>query len=189
MNRLTAWKRQDRRTVLRTSIFSVTAEKWKAPATGKRHRFFFLEAPEWINIVPVDDSGRVMLIRQYRYGSRRLELEIPGGAVDHRDSSPLSAARRELKEETGCVARRWIRLGRVHPNPAFQRNHCHLFLALGIRRVAKQELDFAEEISLAPTPLKRIPGLIAGGKIPHALVICAFEALFRRPDLVRKLMR
>ena len=178
------WRRLDGRVLLRTPIFSVLGERWRSP--GRRAGdFVFLDCPEWVNVVPVDDRGRVLLIRQPRYGSRRVELEIPGGAVSRRDASPLAAGKRELLEETGYAARRWVSLGWTHPNPAFHRNHCHMVLALGARRVSAPELEFGEDIAIAPTPLARIPGLIAKGKIRHALVIVALHAALAHPAVRR----
>lgn len=137
-----------------------------------------LEAPDWVNVIALDKNGRTILIRQHRYGSRRPELEIPGGAMDSRDRNPLAAAKRELKEETGYVSAKWFSLGATQPNPAFHRNNCHMFLAIDARRRHPQRLDFAEEIAVVPTPLAEIPRLISRGAIRHALVICAFHALF-----------
>lgn len=164
----------------RTSIFSVAAEKWRSPDGRQRQAFYFLECPEWVNVIAVDARRRVLLIRQHRYGSRRLELEIPGGAVDRRDASPLAAAKRELLEETGCAAARWVSLGWVSPNPAFMRNRCHTFLALEVRRVAEQNLEPAEDIEVVRCPLTRVPKLVVSGRIPHSLVIAAFYKLEHR---------
>ncbi len=193
-----AWRRITRRTVARTSIFTAVAEKWRSPVHGRSQTFYFLESAEWVNVIAIeagsrsrnraagrlsaksrggwssDNRSRVVLIKQHRYGTRRLELEIPGGAIERRDRSPLAAAKRELLEETGYAARRWFSLGFVSPNPAFQRNRCYTFLATGARKVALQKLDPAEEISVTTVPLARIPELIVAGRIPHALVIAAF---------------
>ena len=186
------WRRTSRRELLRTPIFTVLGEHWRPQERPSEFRrtpklrsrraatLFFLECPEWVNIVPVDARGRVLLIRQPRYGSRRVELEIPGGAVGRRDASPLAAAKRELLEETGCAARRWVSLGWAHPNPAFHRNRCHMFLALRVRRVAAPDLEFGEEIEVTPTTAARVPGLISRGRIRHALVIVALHAALRR---------
>lgn len=176
------------RTLLTTSIFRIAAEDWILPGPGRRaHTFFLLHAPDWINVLPVDDDGRVWVIRQFRHGTLRRELEIPGGGMDGRGETPLAAAKRELLEETGAVAKRWIPLGRVHPNPAFHRNWLHMYLATGVRRVAKQSLDPAEFIAVGRIPLRRIPALIARGRIAHALVITAFHAAFTRPAARRAL--
>jgi 8-oxo-dGTP pyrophosphatase MutT (NUDIX family) len=174
-----------RRTLLETPIFTVIAERQRVPRTNARHDFIVLEMRDWINIVPVDDAGNVWLIRQPRAGSRKTELEIPGGATDARDASPLAAAKRELREETGCVARRWIRLGWVQPNPAFHRNRCHQFLALGVRRTGVQSLDPAESIRVTPTSIRSIGRLISTGGIRHALVLTALHAALARPETRR----
>jgi ADP-ribose pyrophosphatase len=173
-----SWKRAHGKRILKTPIFSILAEEWRSPRNRHRHTFYLLKAPDWVNIIPIDSAGRVILIRQHRYGSRRLELEIPGGAVDHRDRTPLAAAKRELAEETGYVSHKWVKLGKTQPNPAFHRNNCHMFLALHAAKKRRQRLDFAEEITVTPTLLRNIPNLIARGRITHALVICAFHAMF-----------
>jgi 8-oxo-dGTP pyrophosphatase MutT (NUDIX family) len=178
------WRRTSRDVLLRTPIFTVLGERWRAPG-GRCANFVFLDCPDWVNIVPVDDRGRVLLIRQPRYGSRKIELEIPGGAVSRQDNSPLAAGKRELLEETGCAARRWISLGWTHPNPAFHRNRCHMVLALGVRRVKPPALEFGEDIEVIPTPIARVPGLLARGAIRHALVIVALHAALAHPSVRR----
>jgi 8-oxo-dGTP pyrophosphatase MutT (NUDIX family) len=183
-----AWRSLRSRVVFRTPIFGVRAEDFRSQATGHRHTFYFLDAPDWINVIPIDERGRVVMIRQHRYGSRLLELEIPGGAVNPGERDPLNAAKRELLEETGYAAKRWVRLGFVHPNPAFHRNHCHLFLAVGARRVAKQNLDHAEEIEVTSVAMSSIPRLLASGKIAHALIVAAFHRLHGRRARLKHLL-
>jgi 8-oxo-dGTP pyrophosphatase MutT (NUDIX family) len=178
-----AWKRSSRRVLLDTPIFRVIGETLVSPG-GRSQEFSFLECPDWVNVIAVDAAGRALLITQRRYGSGKVELEIPGGAVDRRDRDPLGAAKRELMEETGYWAPHWLSLGWVQPNPAFHRNRCFLFLALGARKVAETRLEPAEDISLVPTPLSRVPELVAGGRIRHALVVAAFGKLFTAPALM-----
>jgi len=179
------WAPVSRHELLRTHIFTVVAEEWPEPKGRGRQTMTVLECPEWVNVVPVTERGQVLLIRQPRVGSRRVELEIPGGAVSRRDASPLAAAKRELLEETGYSARRWVSLGWAHPNPAFHRNHCHMVLALGARRVRAPALEYGEDIAIVPTPVARVPDLIARGKIRHALVIVALHAALAHPAVRR----
>lgn len=138
--------------------------------------FYVVTAPDWINVIPVTEDDRVILVRQYRFGIEGSTLEIPGGMCDEGEP-PDAAARRELREETGYEAGDLELLGSVHPNPAIQNNRCHSFLAPGVRRVGAPDPDTDESIEVVEVPLSEIPGLIAGGKITHALVIAAFHYL------------
>jgi 8-oxo-dGTP pyrophosphatase MutT (NUDIX family) len=119
------------------------------------------------------------MIRQYRHGSRQVTLEIPGGLVDPGDT-PKKAAARELLEETGYQAKKWLKIGVVNPNPALFNNHCYTFLAQDIKKVSDPRPDQTEDIETVLIPLKKIPGLILKGKIGHAMVITAFSYHFLR---------
>ncbi len=125
-------------------------------------------------MVAVTDDRKVVLVRQFRHGTRETTLEIPGGAVDPEDRSPLAAARRELREETGYEARRWRRLGVVEPNPAIQSNLTWTFLAEGAHRAGAADPDPGEELDVVLVPEKSLETLARTGAIRHALVIAAF---------------
>lgn len=170
------WRRTRTRTVARTPIFSLLSERRVGPKPGQRQDFYVLTCPDWVNVVAIDRAGRVLLIRQPRYGSERTELEIPGGAVEHGEGA-VAAGRRELLEETGYGGGRWRSLGWVQPNPAFHRNRCHVCLARGVRPVAPPRLEPAEQIRVVKAAPSRLPGLVARGRITHALVIAAFYRL------------
>ncbi len=133
-----------------------------------------LEAPNWANVVAVTNDRKVVLVRQFRHGTETVTLEIPGGAVDPEDASPLAAAKRELREETGYVARRWKQLGIVEPNPAIQLNRCWTFLAEGAHLACETDPDPGEEIEVVLVPEKSLESLARKGVIRHALVIAAF---------------
>lgn len=127
-----------------------------------------------MNVVAVTGQGKVVLVRQFRHGTRASTLEIPGGAVDPGDRSPLAAAKRELREETGYVSRRWRRLGIVEPNPAIQSNRCWTFLADGAYPAGEADPDPGEELEVVLVPKTRLESLARRGVIRHALVIAAF---------------
>ena len=157
----------------RLRIFSLRVDRAVSPRTGKAHDFYVLESASWVNVIPITPEQEVVLIRQYRHGTREVTLEIPGGIVEPGDS-PQEAARRELQEETGYEAAEMVDLGFVHPNPAFLDNRCYTFLAPGAFRAGPQTQDEKEDIRVLLKPLAEIPGLIREGAITHSLVIAAF---------------
>jgi ADP-ribose pyrophosphatase len=158
-------------------VFSVRCEMLRSPRTHLPHPFYVLDCPDWVNVVALTDRDEVVLVRQFRAGTRSITLEIPGGGVEAHDGSALVAARRELREETGHVARSWRRLGVVQPNPAIQPNRCTTYLARGCRPVGDLIPDAGEDLAVELVPLARIPDLIRRGRITHSLVIAAFHFL------------
>jgi 8-oxo-dGTP pyrophosphatase MutT (NUDIX family) len=130
-------------------------------------------------MIALTEDRQGVLVRQSRHGTREFTLEIPGGMVGA-DEEPQQAAARELLEETGYRGDGPVRIGTVTPNPAFLDNHCHTYLFTGCRKTAEPDLDHGEDIDVEVRPLSEVPGLIAGGDIDHALVICAFWWLAQR---------
>ena len=92
--------------------------------------------------------------------------------------TPETAARRELREETGYREGKLISLGMVHPNPAIQNNVCHSFLAADVFHEGELIQDEREDIEVVLRQLSDIPGLIREGTISHALVVAAFYRLY-----------
>jgi len=167
-------------------VFSVRTDTSTSPRTGKNHNFYIIESNDWVNIIPLTADHEVVMIRQYRHGSKEVTLEIPGGLVEAGDT-PKKAATRELLEETGYRAKRWTKIGVVNPNPALFNNRCYTFLAQDIQKVSGPSPDQTEDIEVVRIPLRKIPGLIAKGKIDHAMVITAFtHYFFRYPKELRR---
>jgi len=164
-------------------IFSIRKVRARSPLSGREHDFDVLESVDWVNVIALTPDDDIVLIRQYRHGTREITCEIPGGAIDPGES-PLEAARRELEEETGYRADNWEEIGRVEPNPAFQTNTTYTYLAQNAKPSAEPHPDENEEIAVEEQPLGEIPRLVASGEIKHALVLCAFFHLAQRGGLV-----
>jgi 8-oxo-dGTP pyrophosphatase MutT (NUDIX family) len=137
------------------------------------HDFYIIESGNWVNVIPLTSDHQVVMIRQYRHGSREITLEIPGGLVDPGDT-PEEAAARELLEETGYQAKTLKEIGVVSPNPAIFNNRCYTFLAQRLEKVGPPKVDQTEDIEVVLIPLAEIPKLISKGEIDHAMVITAF---------------
>ena len=167
------WKNLESKQLFGNEIFGFREDKVQSPKTDKVHPVWVMDAPNWINIIPITAEKKVVLIKQYRFGSQEITLEIPGGMID-KGENPKEAAIRELKEETGFVAKEVIEIGRVTPNPALMSNFTYSFLALNVEKSFDQNLDGMEDIEVIEVNLEEVTELIRKGKIDHALVVCAF---------------
>jgi len=156
-------------------VFGVRRDTFVSPVKGSEHDFFVLEGADWVNVVALTESGEMLFVRQWRHGTEGETLEIPGGCIDPGDASPLAAAQRELREETGYVSGDWTELGWVSPNPAIQANRCFTFLAQGCRKVGEPTPDGTEDLRVETIPEGEVPALVRGGRIRHALVLAAFH--------------
>lgn len=173
------WRRAGSERLAHTPVFDLDRVRFEPPDGSPAREFWVVEAPDWINVVPLTDDGRVVLVRQYRFGIAGFTLEIPGGMCEG-DEPPVEAALRELREETGYDAREIVSLGWVHPNPAIQSNRCHTFLASGAHPASDPSPDPDEAFEVETPRLEEIPGLVRDGTIRHSLVIAAFHLLSLR---------
>ena len=178
------FRRGETTTLLRFHVFGV--EKLDLVRDdGTTRPILKLTTPDWCNVVPVTDDGRVILVRQHRWGTDAPSLEIPGGLVDPGES-PLDAAARELREETGYDAGSIVELGRVHPNPALQSNHLHMFLARGCTPHGRgQQLEELEDCEVVLLDRAQLEAAIDRGEITHALVWAALHAWRRLEERSR----
>ncbi len=84
---------------------------------GKQGKYSYTKSPPFVLVIAFD-SGRFVLVKQFRYPLRKMITEFPGGSIDEGES-PLEAAMRELEEETGFKAKKWTKLGSIlNPNEA-----------------------------------------------------------------------
>ncbi len=142
------------------------------PQTKEPLRRVVIDAPTWVNVVALTPERRVVLVRQFRFGTERVTTEVPGGLVDPGEA-PLAAARRELREETGYTSDAWSLLATIEPNPAFQSNLCLQFLAQDARRTHALELDPGEDIEVVLLDEDEVRREVLEGEINHSLVVCA----------------
>lgn len=180
------WDCVEEKSVLKSKFVELVARRCQSSEDRSReYTFYIFRSQEWANIIPVTEDGSVVLVRQYRLGSDRQSLEIPGGVVDHSDINIRDAAIRELAEETGYVpiqGARCIALGSPWANPAMQNNRCHAFIVGPVRRDRNQELDPGEMIEVVEIPIQELPNLVLRGEIDHALILNAFFYLMLRDE-------
>jgi ADP-ribose pyrophosphatase len=174
------WIVEKERTVVDSPFMSVIERDCRSSEDSRPHRFYILKSRDWCNIIPITESGNIVLVRQFRIGLGRHTLEIPGGVVDLEDGDPSVTAVRELEEETGYVPLPGVKvvsLGWNHPNPAIQNNRCFSYAIGPVRKQREQKLDYGEMIEIVERPLTDVPRIIENGEITHALMLNTFFRL------------
>jgi 8-oxo-dGTP pyrophosphatase MutT (NUDIX family) len=166
------WKKLGAREVAHTRIFSVESVDFHHPHRAAPQDFFVINAPDWVNVLALTPDHRLVLVRQFRFGSNDFSLEIPGGVIDGGEDC-VAAGVRELREETGYVGRAARLLGSVRPNPAIQNNHCHLVLVEDARADARLDWDPDEEFEILALPVDEVYARAYRGEITHAMVLDA----------------
>jgi 8-oxo-dGTP pyrophosphatase MutT (NUDIX family) len=170
------WTTSTSRVVAENPFLTLEEHTRQEEGTGKNGDFFIVHAPNWANIIALTENNEVVLVEQFRQGSDRIELEIPGGIINS-DEAPEDSIIRELVEETGyqpTEASTFRRLGEVLPNPAFIQNTCYTYLLTNVRPTGTTHFDEHENIRVRLVPIAEIDELIRRGDIQHALVIAAF---------------
>jgi ADP-ribose pyrophosphatase len=164
-------------------VFRVYKEHCHHPLDHREGDFFVIHSNDWVLALPITDDGRIVMVRQFRFGLRDLSTEVPGGIMD-KGENPLLTAVRETEEETGFTGGKATLLGSCAPNPAIQRNQCHFVLLEGVRATGTRALDEHEELQVICLHPKL--ALVEALQNPHTHSL-ALIALYRlrdaRPEL------
>ena len=159
------------RTVYRGPVFWVSTDHVIEPG-GVKVRRDLIHHSGSIVVLAVDDSGkvpRILLERQYRHAANSFLWELPAGRIDPGEAE-LTAAKRELIEETGYRAEHWRRILKFYASPGFVAETMAVYLATGLRRgVAEPEDD--EVIQIRMVPLPSVLKMIFKGTIRDAKTI------------------
>lgn len=170
---MSLWKETSRELVTKSFLFRMFRVGFRSEKSGREGKFDVLETKDWVNVIPLTEQGEVLMVEQFRFGVGEVTLEFPAGAIEP-GQTPLEAAKRELREETGGECASIEMTGQCHPNPAFLNNHCFHFVAKGVGIAGAQKLDEHEEIELKKFSVEEVEGMITSGKIKHSLSIAAW---------------
>lgn len=132
-----------------------------------------------VTLVPVDDQGRILFVRQYRLGAGDVMRELPAGVIDDGEQ-PIACAAREIREETGLAARELIPLGTFYQAPGYSSEYMHVFLARGLYS-APLEADQDEFLQGEAFPTAEVYGMVERGEIIDGKTLAAL--LLARPYL------
>ena len=130
-----------------------------------------------VAVVPLLDDGRLVLVRQYRYPTGKVLLEVPAGKLDPGEAQ-LACAQRELQEETGFIAREWAFGGEIHNAAAYSSESIWIWLARGLVPGPARP-DVGEFVETVTMTLDELAAVHDRGELPDVKTQLALHWLLR----------
>ena len=124
-------------------------------------------------VLPVMESGDLILIRQFRYAVASVMMECPAGCMEDGED-PLVAAKRELREETGIQASEWISLGGAYLAPGFCNEYMYFYLAKNLQ-FGETDFDDDENIETVTISQDEFKTLLSSDKIKDGKTVIAYH--------------
>lgn len=149
------WTITDRATAYKARRWEVERSTRFRAGDPTPHDFFLIRIPDFVHVIPVTAKGEIVMVRQFRHGIEAPTLEFPGGLLDASDPCAASAARREMREETGYDAPILRPLPILHPNPALLTNQAHFFVAENATLATDIQLEPTEDVAVVLVPLSQ----------------------------------
>jgi ADP-ribose pyrophosphatase len=155
----------------KSSVFTVTEDEAVEPGGLHIKRAIVHHAGSAV-MMPLDDGGKVLLVRQFRLAAQASLWELPAGRIDPGETA-LAAAKRELGEETGYRARRWSKLASFYPSPGYVTEKMTIYVARNLTAGAAAPME-DERIECRWFKPEEIEGMIQAGKITDGKTIIGF---------------
>jgi ADP-ribose pyrophosphatase len=165
-------------TLLQGRTFKIRRDTLKTP-DGQETRLEIIEHGGSVVIVPIDDDGNVLFVRQYRHATGKDLLELPAGT---RDSEELyeECAAREIREETGMEASHLQKVGEFYLAPGYSSEFMAVYLATELKH-NPLKADDDEFLQLEKIPVKDVTAMFEHSEIPDAKSLAAW--LLAKPYL------
>ena len=156
------WKLVNSKTLLDTKWLTVEQNDYDTGGGVIKKDYYDLKRPDYLLIIGRNKAGHIILERQYRRGVNEVLWELPAGWIN-KDESPVQAAERELREETGYQGKGKL-LGVMVAQPGFMNMRAYV---VEVEITGEGALDFEhdENIQKKSVPVKKVKDMIRKGEI------------------------
>ncbi len=157
------------------NFFKVLKEKYINPRNKKEVNFYHLKLSDWTIVIPETVNKKIVMVKQFRPGAKKIFYEFPGGLID-KNETPISAAKRELLEETGYYSDDFELLNVSYPLPAFQTSKCYIYYAKNVKKINnKLKLDDGEDIEVFEEDIDEIKEMLFSNKLDNSIMALGFS--------------
>jgi len=163
--------------VLSANHFSAQLDRVRL-RTGRLTERIRIEHPEAAAMIPFLDERHIVMVRQWRYAIGEETVEIPAGKADHGEEI-VSCAQRELEEETGYAADRFLPVSAYCPAIGYSNEVIHIFAAGGLKKSSRQ-LDVDEISKIEILHIDRVFDMILKGEIRDGKTIIGISLFLAR---------
>jgi len=167
------------KTIFQGRVFAIRRDTLQTP-DGRETAFDIVEHHGSVVILPIDNAGNLLFVRQYRHAAQDDLLELPAGTLDSPEESPEHCASREIREETGMGAKKLKNLGSFYLAPGYSTELMTVFLATELYE-NPLDPDADEFLQVEKIPLPEALSLAEAGKMPDAKTLASL--LMARPHL------
>ena len=168
------YKRLSRKLVAHGAIIDYYQDTMQIP-NGNIAKWDFIKHKGAAAVVPIDEQGRLIMVRQYRNALERYTLEIPAGGLQTPEEPTRDAAARELSEETGYHCDQLELLLSIRTTVAFCNEKIDIYVAEHLTP-GKQHLDEDEYVQVKAYPLEELVEKIYAGEIQDSKTVAAILA-------------
>lgn len=129
-------------------------------------------------VVIAETENKILFVKQFRYPLQEVIYELPAGKLDKQNEDVLSAAKRELEEETGYVASNWESLGFIWTSPGYSTEKLYLYKASSLTYKG-QKLDEGEILDYLAIDKDEVFNMVKTGIINDSKTICALMRAYK----------
>ena len=180
------WEEVSVKHLIQNKWIDLRQSRYRFPDGTEFEPYYSYSRRDYVVIVPFDEKGDLICVKQYRHGLKEVTTEFPAGGIERNDGKEygtkepgltedaVKAAVRELSEETGYEAGKMEHLITVPSNATVSDNYAHIFVARDCKKVTSQDLDDTEFLNVLTISPGELEDLIRSGKFQQAVHIMAW---------------
>ena len=180
------WEEVSVKHLIQNKWIDLRQSRYRFPDGTEFEPYYSYSRRDYVVIVPFDEKGDLICVKQYRHGLKEVTTEFPAGGIERNDGKEygakepgltedaVKAAVRELSEETGYEAGKMEHLITVPSNATVSDNYAHIFVARDCKKVTSQDLDDTEFLNVLTISPGELEDLIKSGKFQQAVHIMAW---------------